>query len=336
VHPTETALTVDKIDARARKEGLLLELPVAIAGLTGPDLQERRIALGAIHGLWESAVRRLGDRAFPLRCASYPDDEIRSGFIYACAAKQTADEGFRALVRYWPAASSDLAWRIERDRSTVTLVAPPAGPSLGARCAHEFHVIDLVRLSMRVTAGSWAPREVRFSHAPGVPPSVYEDVLGVPVRFGTERVEIVMARDLLAMEIANRTPAHVAPFFEAWAEALLARHVRPPTLDERVRAAIDGELDGGDPSLARVARRLATSERSLHRHLAASGTSFRALLDETRRARALEMLDDSDVSILAIASALGFSDGRAFARAFRRWTGRAPRGRGGRVLRSVA
>jgi AraC-like DNA-binding protein len=65
------------------------------------------------------------------------------------------------------------------------------------------------------------------------------------------------------------------------------------------------------------------SERSLRRHLSEAGTSYRELVDDVRKERALCLLE-AEQSISSIAQHLGFSDATAFARAFRRWTGRAP------------
>lgn len=323
--PTETLITLHHIDRCARREGLALPLPTPIEDLTPAELQERRVPLSVLHALWATAVTELGDRAFPLKTTEYPAEDARSAIAYACAAQKTVGTGLDAVVHYWRAANDDLLWTVEHTPDAMTLVARAADPGLGARCAHEFHVTDLVRSARRVTGGSWAPREVRFSHAPGVPVSVYEDVLGVPVRFRAPRVEIIVDRSTLDTPLARPTPAAYAPFFRAWADTLLARHARRPSLEERVREAIARQLDVGEPSLADVARHVAMSERSLHRHLAAAGASFRELLDATRRARAMELLDDDDSTVVSIASALGFSDGRAFARAFKRWTGRTPR-----------
>ena len=324
--PTETALTVHHIDRTARGAGLALELPVSVEGLAGGELQERRLPLAAVHALWETAVEQLGDRAFPLRCACYPLTEARSIVLFACTARETMGECLEGAIRFWRLGTDDLEWIVEARGGDIVMSARPAGPGLGARCAHEFLVTDIVRAARAVTGGSWVPREVRFSHAPGLPLSVYEDALGVPVTFGAERVELVIGRDSLTTRISERTPAHVAGFFEASAEAMLARLVaKPVSLVERVRAVIASELDGGEPTLERVARGVAMSERSLHRHLTAAGTSFREALDQTRRARAMELLAGSEADLGEVATALGFSEVRAFVRAFKRWTGRSPR-----------
>lgn len=88
-------------------------------------------------------------------------------------------------------------------------------------------------------------------------------------------------------------------------------------------------------SIGAAARRLGMSERGLRRRLAAEGTSFRAVLDDTQLQAAVHYLRDTELTADAIAELLGFSDDANFRRAFRRWTGRAPteyRTRNARVL----
>jgi AraC-like DNA-binding protein len=66
------------------------------------------------------------------------------------------------------------------------------------------------------------------------------------------------------------------------------------------------------------------SERSLGRLLAAGGTSFQAIIDDERRSRAAQMINDPAVSLAEIAEALGFPDVSSFGRSFRRWFGQTP------------
>ena len=92
----------------------------------------------------------------------------------------------------------------------------------------------------------------------------------------------------------------------------------------QVRSRIRDSLPAGTPTQAEVARVLALSARTLHRRLEEAGTSFTALLDETRRALAEEYLRRTDFSVAEVAYLLGFAEASSFNRAFRRWTGRAP------------
>jgi AraC-like DNA-binding protein len=58
--------------------------------------------------------------------------------------------------------------------------------------------------------------------------------------------------------------------------------------------------------------------------LAASGQSFNALLDATRKRAAEQYLSDARLSIAEVAYLLGYSEPAAFHRAFRRWTRMTP------------
>ena len=75
------------------------------------------------------------------------------------------------------------------------------------------------------------------------------------------------------------------------------------------------------PSLEEVAQQLRTSPSSLQRHLAAEHTSLQWLKDDLRRDLAISRLSTSRVSLVQLASELGFSDSPTFQRAFKRWTG---------------
>lgn len=68
-----------------------------------------------------------------------------------------------------------------------------------------------------------------------------------------------------------------------------------------------------------------TRLRTFQRQLEAEGTNFSKLLAETHLSEAQKRLHDTDVTIASIAEELGYADQASFTRAFRKWTGRAPR-----------
>ncbi|MDX1452403.1 MAG: AraC family transcriptional regulator ligand-binding domain-containing protein [Oleiphilaceae bacterium] len=78
------------------------------------------------------------------------------------------------------------------------------------------------------------------------------------------------------------------------------------------------------PDAAQVAQQLGTSERSLRRHLQQHHSSFRQLLDEVRKEKAMEALTVSGEPIAHIAERLGYTESASFLRAFKRWTGLTP------------
>ena len=91
-----------------------------------------------------------------------------------------------------------------------------------------------------------------------------------------------------------------------------------------VRRAVAESIRDGEPNLGRIAKRMAMSPRTLQRHLKERGTDFKKLVDDTRRRFALTYLKNRRNSLTEIAFLLGYSDGSAFSRAFKRWTGLTP------------
>ncbi len=95
-------------------------------------------------------------------------------------------------------------------------------------------------------------------------------------------------------------------------------------MESLVEREISRSLSEGIPKMADVARRLAMSERTLHRRLFENGSSFKTLVETTRRHLAENLLRESRFTLSEVAFLTGFSEQSAFNRAFRRWTGQTP------------
>jgi AraC-like DNA-binding protein len=88
----------------------------------------------------------------------------------------------------------------------------------------------------------------------------------------------------------------------------------------QLRAIVREDLQSGAlVDLGRAARRIGTSPRTLQRTIAASGTSFRSLLQDVRREMALELLASGHLTVERVSEAVGYSDPKALRRAFHRW-----------------
>lgn len=96
------------------------------------------------------------------------------------------------------------------------------------------------------------------------------------------------------------------------------------TVADRVRAALLESLPAGDASIDAVTGGLAVSARTLQRQLKAEGTSFQAVLADTRESLARHYLDAGDLRTSEIAFLLGYEDTNSFYRAFKTWTGSTP------------
>ena len=96
-------------------------------------------------------------------------------------------------------------------------------------------------------------------------------------------------------------------------------HQLVETVSNHIRYA---SVQGADQQA--VANMVNVSSRSLRRKLEQQGTSYRHLRDSTRYQAACELLDNTTLSLAAIAEQLGYADARSFRRAFKRWSGLLP------------
>ena len=167
------------------------------------------------------------------------------------------------------------------------------------------------------------PSRVRFAHAAPADTRVYERFFGCPVQFGDGANEIHFLRALW-----KRAPPQANPMayrFYANQCRRLGDVLREPlsyadVVRGRLRAATP------IPALEEVVASLHLTRRTLQRRLDEEGTSFSTLLAEVRLERAQELMRRSGMGLEQIARELGFSDSSALSRAFKGWTGQAPRG----------
>ncbi len=128
---------------------------------------------------------------------------------------------------------------------------------------------------------------------------------------------------LLDQQVIGCDPALYA-FLEEHAVAALASRPRMDDLVDKLRHQIREALKQGEPNVERLATRLNMSGRTLQRRLAELKTSFQEVLDLVRFDLARAYLKDVRLDVSQVAYLLGYSELRAFDRAFRRWAAKSP------------
>jgi AraC-like DNA-binding protein len=143
-----------------------------------------------------------------------------------------------------------------------------------------------------------------------------------PVLFGQPGTSLALPVDLAekTLPCGNEEVAEVN-------EQLMSKYLA--SLDsghlvKRVKRTIVQHLPSGAANLENVARQLYLSPRTLQRHLRREGTTFAAVLDETRQELARQYLKERGVDLTDVAFLLGFSQRSSFSRSFKRWTGGSP------------
>lgn len=264
----------------------------------------------------------LGDGAFGLTLARLSTARPLGIFGHLVWLSGTVRDALTRGVRFFTMVSRRTELALDEVGAIATLRQRPVDPAVPrGRILTELPFATLALRAREATGGAFAVRAVRFTHA-GTATAAYADVFRAPVTFGAPVDELELDRAQLDLPLASADPI-VAETLEARVAQLTAAPAASP-IAERVRGAV-AALVARPISPELVARRLGISARTLRRQLEHDGVTLRALVDEVRRARA-EALLAAGTSVKETAFAVGFSEASAFSRAYKRWTGRAPRG----------
>lgn len=146
------------------------------------------------------------------------------------------------------------------------------------------------------------------------------------VRFGMPGAGIRLVGDKAPLDAPLPT-AHPEGLVQALAacereSALLGEGSDPVLAKTRALLQLGAE---GYPGPEAIAEALHMTPRTYRRRLQEQGASYKALLEEARRRDACVLLERPEMEVRRVAELLGYSDPANFTRAFRQWTGKAPR-----------
>jgi AraC-like DNA-binding protein len=150
----------------------------------------------------------------------------------------------------------------------------------------------------------------------------YRRLFGPNVRFDAEVSGIVFAESWLDRPIPGADPRLREQVMSAIREARASSSMN---FADIVRGALHQMVLSGTSSADSVALLFGIHERTLRKRLAAGGTSLQRLVSRTRFELAKQLLENTQLPISEIATALHFADAAVFSRAFRAWSRTSPR-----------
>lgn len=195
---------------------------------------------------------------------------------------------------------------------------------LADRVHAEFVVAGYLRLVQACAGGMPIEACAYFEHTTPADPSEHHRTFGDDVRFGQSFTGLEFQRALLDRASLHREPDLYAIGYARAEEALqrLSEDVR--TTMARLREYLRSFAPADIPSMDEAARGLGMSTRSLRRHLASEGQSYKAVVSSLLESWTALWLSDPRRTTEEVARAAGFSGTPAFHRAFKRWKGESP------------
>jgi AraC-like DNA-binding protein len=247
------------------------------------DESEWRLPWAETSALWQAAARATGDPHLGLHAAASLPDRAGSAFGYLMASSPTLLEAVALMVRYQALHFDGNALSLdERDDHMALRVSLPSSMPSSAHQT-EYICVLLKRACTMVVGPTFGLLGVDFRHAGPTNATEHERIFECPVRFRQSENALLVPRRMLSRTSLFANP-DIFESVRAIAERRLAE-LGSPDCVRQVRKALAPLLSGAC-RVEDVAKQLGLSRRSLQRRLAAEGTSFATVLDQTRRARA--------------------------------------------------
>ena len=272
--------------------------------------------------LWRAVEEESNDPSLGLRIGVevLPDEE--NVVSLAAMHSATLGEGLQKLARYKRlvcpekvsihVADGEVRVRFEWLLATDN---PPAFLT-------DITFAGVTNLVQRGTMKPVTPRRLEFIR-PRANEAMLDRHFRCELRFDAPHDILVFDEAVLALPMVQRN-AQLLAVITPGLEIAVADDDRARTLADDVRGAISETMCGDRPAIAKVAKSLGMSARTMQRRLSELGTTYQDVLDGVRHQWARRLLANTDRALGEIAFLLGFEEVNSFVRAFHVWEGTTP------------
>lgn len=274
---------------------------------------------------------RLADHA--LRCSADPALGLRLGERLNLSAHAVLGQAFMTcrdlagvlelFQRYYRVLAPDLELAFSFGSERVEITVRDSENWLPLSFGLECMTAAMFNTLKGLLGDRDLPLRFEFPYPQPAYREIYEQTLGTDLHFDRPEARWSFPATLLTARLPSSNPA-LRELYEAECARLLADLADSEDLCSQTRRLLR-KFEGQYPKMQQLAAMLNLSPRTYRRRLAAEGMRFQQLLDGVRAEHADRYLRQGKLPLASIAYRLGFSDPSNFRRAYRRWTGRAPR-----------
>lgn len=249
----------------------------------------------------------------------------RLGLIHrVMRSASTLGGALRALVEYFSLMQDESEFACIEHAGNAALLYRILDPDIWPRHQDAIFTLGIAAQLVRDAVGEqWEKAQLGLECPDAARATALAQRAGVDCVAGADSNWLRFPAAWLSLPLRGGTDCSSAQLRELNRRLVLKR--RATTIDARVRTLVFQRLGDRHISQDRIAAELGMSGRTLRRHLEATSSSFREIVDECRlRQAAHEFRVRGHQSIAQTALRLGYSQHSTFTRAFGRWSGMPP------------
>ncbi|TDN63163.1 AraC family transcriptional regulator [Paraburkholderia sp. BL10I2N1] len=301
----------------ARASGLDPYRLLAEVGLPADSLREVDLKIPAekVALLLELSAERSRVEAFGLRMAETRRASNLGLLAFLIRDQPTLRHALNAIEHYAHLHNEALFLGVEEE-GNVAIIREEflAGHRVPVRQARELALGVLFRVLHFFLGEDWRPKAVCFAHDAPRDRAVHVRVFGPTLEFGHAFSGIVCDIQDLDLPLPSADPV-MGQYIRRYLGSINGK--TSIQRSDEVRQLVSLLLPSGRSTIDNIARQMGMSRRTVHRHLAAEGTTFSSILDEVRSELALRYLERAQRPISEVSGLLGFTEPSAFSRWFR-------------------
>ncbi len=273
--------------------------------------------------LWTLAIAEAADPAFGLRLARYWHPSALHALGFAWLASTSLHEALTRLVRYFRLITTGETLKLTElpDAYRLSIETPP-DCERGQDEVYDAMLAILTNMCRASAGEDFCPQQILLRRGEPSETSEFEEFFRCPIDFEADCDAIIFGHD----QINQPLPTANADMARA-SDTVINKYLADMDQNDvvtRVRVSLIDLLPSGEVNEQQVAQSLNMSLRTLQRKLQDLDTSYKELLDSTRRSLAIDYVRGDRMPIGEVSYLLGFAEPSNFTRAFKRWTGQSP------------
>ena len=290
------------------------------AGIAENCLSSGRLSLADTLAIWRAVEELSADPLFGFHMGLSLNPTHFQLIAFTMLSSPTLGDAIEKILKYQRLISDGGDFSLVKINSDETeLIYRPTAENF------SYHQIDAVMVVV-LSFARWllnrtiAPKAILLSHSEHNGLVEYQNFFACRIEFDQKQNSIIFPASLLQESLVGYDP-QLASMHEQMADNQLQSLTKP---DIVARLQKQLELTSESVSRDRLAQQMGMSGRSLQRKLQEQGSSFQQVNDDYRHEKALQLLQNENLSLLEVSLQLGFSESSTFYRAFKRWQGITP------------